>query len=351
MSRTCHFFSDPSIYAGFRVKVVDIVMSMVSLNRETLPFRRDFYIAGTRCSLSTNSQTVLQVASGWPQPPGQISQSVFEMEVVVDATMDNTPDRPAHFRGMSHLVFAVLPPRSFVAFDLSRKRIHAVLSNTAASDSAFWKTLFLPVTIGVLGSNIGIVPLHCACLERNGSGFLVAGVSGTGKSTLATALAAQGYAFISDDWTYISKQKSTLMAHGLSTNIKLLPDAARFFPELQEFTPHVSLNGEIAFEVDPARGMRFLVKDTSRPKHIFFLERNSASGCQVVPCTSEHVRSYFERSSERLPNELAEARVFRSSVIRSLSNYPSWIVRTGESPQKTAAAMEKFLLEATHAAS
>jgi hypothetical protein len=322
----------------------------VSLNRETLPFRTEFYIAGTRCLLSTNSVEVLQAASCWRRSPGQVSQSVFEMEVIVDATLDNAPDRPAHFRGMSHLVFAVLPPRSFVAFDLSRKQVHAVLSNTAANDSAFWNTLFLPITIGVLGSNVGIVPLHCACLERNGIGFLVAGVSGTGKSTLAAALASQGCAFISDDWTYISKQKSALVAHGLSMPIKLLTDAARFFPALQEFSPHVSLNGEMAFEVDPAREMLFLVKNTSQPEHIFFLERNSASGCQIVPCRSEHVRNYFEGSSERLPDELPQARGFRSSVIRSLSACPSWIVRTGESPQKTAVTMEKFLSEAAHAA-
>lgn len=321
----------------------------LTFNRQTLPFRTDFLIAGTQCLLSTNSHDILQAAARWRSLKNRPAISSFEMEVIVDPDRDGQPEQPAHFRGNRHLVFGILPPRSFVAYDLLRRRVHAVLSSAAASDPSFWNKLLLPISVGVLGTTIGVVPLHCACLHRHGQGVLVAGVSGAGKSTLATALALRGFAFVSDDWAYVSMTNSGPVAHGLSFPIKLLPDADRFFPQLRALTPKPSLNGEIAYELDPARSNAFRVKMSAHPRHIFFLERVSGSGCRMIPCRSGYVTDFFERHAERLPDELPEAKALRSTVIQLLSACPSWILRTGESPQGTAAALDAFLLEVNRA--
>jgi hypothetical protein len=283
------------------------------------------------------------------KPETQKGVASFEMEIIVDSGLSYLPERLAYFRGLGHIVFAMLPPRSFLGYDLLRKRVHAVLSIVAARDRSFWNTLLLPVTIGILGTSIGVAPIHCACLERNGSGFLVAGLSGAGKSTLAAALAQLGFALISDDWTYISRQQSGLVAYGLSSSVKLLPDATRFFPALNAFAPRMALNGELAFEIDPASSLGFAVKNVSHPQRMFFLERNFALGCQIVPCRPDYVRDYFEKNAERLPDELTEARAFRARIIQTLSACPSWILRTGESPQNTAKALDDFLAEADRA--
>jgi len=271
------------------------------------------------------------------------------MNIIVDATLGSTSEHPAHFRGLRHLVFAILPPRSFLTYDLLRRRVYGVLSSPAACDDSFWNSLLIPITLGVLGTNLGVAPLHCACLKRNGRGFLVAGASGAGKSTLAAALAQRGFTFISDDWTYVSKEQSTLVAHGLSSPIKLLPDTVRFFPELYQFSPRRTLNGELAYEIGPAHSIGFTVKRIATPQSIFFLERAPTLGCHIVPCRSQYVRDFFEKSAERLPDEVTEAKTVRTSMIRSLSAFPSWILRTGENPHRTAEAVDHFLAEASHA--
>ena len=186
----------------------------LTFNLQTLPFRTGFMIAGAQCLLSTNSHDILQAAASWRPVANHSAVSSFEMEVIVDPDVDGNPEQPAHFRGNRHLVFGILPPRSFVAYDLLRRRVHAVLSPSAASDRLFWNKLLLPITIGVLGTTIGVVPLHCACLHRHGNGVLVAGVSGAGKSTLATALAHRGFAFVSDDWAYVSMTNSVFLRTG-----------------------------------------------------------------------------------------------------------------------------------------
>ena len=320
----------------------------ITFNRQTLPFRTDFLIAGAQGRLSTNSHDILQAAAEWRPLTSQTGGALFEMEVIVDSALEDAPEHAAYFRGLRHLVFGFLPPRSFITYDLLRRSVHAVLSNAAARDTSFWNTLLLPITIGVLGTTVGVVPLHCACLDRNGTGLLVAGLSGAGKSTLATAIAQRGFALVSDDWTYISKQKSALAAHGLFSPVKLLPDAVRFFPDLEKLAPRTTLNGELAYEITPGM-FGFEMKKFTHPGHIFFLQRVSTPGCHFVPCRPEEVVDFFEKSAERLPGELNEPKAFRTSMIQILSACPSWILRTGENPHGTAAAIDRFLSGADRA--
>jgi hypothetical protein len=321
----------------------------IAFNAHTLPFRTDFFVAGARCFLSTNSHDVLRSAAQWRCAGDENALQSFAMEIIVEPSLDKIPEVAPHFRGARHLIFAKLPPRSFITFDLLRRRVHAVLSQAAAKDNSFWSSRLIPMAVGVLGTTFGVVPIHSACLDRNGSGVLIAGVSGAGKSTLATAMAQLGFSLLSDDWTYISTQRSTLVAHGLHSPLKLLPDAAAFFPELRRFIPRISLNSELAYEIEPGESIGLTVTSVSQPQSIFFLERTAAPGCYLLRCRPQYVREFFERNAERLPDEIPEAKVVRSSAIKILSLLPAWIVRTGASPQATAEYLNDFLLEARRA--
>ena len=345
MSRTCHFFCGGVFGVQFGFRVDDIVTVIRAFDQKTLPFRTNCVVAGTSCLVSTNSYDVLRATTQWHSAPVDDHACSFEMQIFVDAALDNLPEQPGHFRGRRHLVFALLPPRSFAAYDLLRRRAHVTLSLAAAGSRAFWDSLLLPITIGVLGTTVGVVPLHSACLDHHGAGVLVAGVSGAGKSTLATALGRLGFTLVSDDWIYVSDQHPALVAHGLSSPVKLLPDAVRFFEELERCSPRTTLNGEFAYEFDPQSSMQIATKNVSHPRTIFFLERTSTPGCHMIPCRGEYVREFFLKNAERLPDEIPEAKALRERIIERLSKCRSWILRTGESPWRTAEFVQTFLLE------
>jgi hypothetical protein len=350
MSSGCHLFSKGNPTARFRVTVSNTVTVTFSFQRQTLPFRMDFRIAGTQCSLSTNSHDILRVAArrhSSPQPPTTKS---FHMEILVDSMLDANTAPAVHFRGLRHLVWASLPQHSFMAYDMLRKHVRGVLSSAAARDESFWNSLLLPITLGILGTTMGVVPLHCACLDREGNGLLVAGASGAGKSTLAAALARSGFAFVSDDWTYVSQEQFHLVAHGLAAPIKLLPETVQFFPELRGFEPQIALNRELAYQLDPRASLGFAVRHASQPRWIFFLERTASRGCRILPCRSEYIREFFEKSAERLPDELPHAKLARSSIIQKLCGCPAWLLRTGENPHHTAGVIDRFLSEVRHGA-
>ena len=323
----------------------DTVNVTFAFNHKTLRLRTDFTIAGSHCLLSTNSYNVLRHATPWQAPEKPDGAPCFEMEILENSSLDSLNGKLPHFRGTRHLVFAMLEPRSFLGFDLLRRRMIGVLSSAAVHDRSFWNAQLLPITIGLIGTTLGVAPMHCACLDRNGEGVLIAGNSGAGKSTLSAALAQRGFALVSDDWTYLSCRQSVLSAHGLAAPIKLLPNTARFFPELAKHTPKKTMNGEIAYEVDAARVFRSAVKTSSRPKWILFLERSATPGCRFLPCRPEFVTQFFETNAERLPDELPTAKSARSQVIASLSACQSWSLRSGDDPHQTAEAIERFLAE------
>lgn len=318
----------------------------LAFTRTSLPFRTEFPVAGAQCHLSTNSASVLRLAIPWQGGArGHAPTQSFEMEIIEQAVPHAPEEKSPHFRGIRHLVFAMLEPRSFLNFDLLRRRVMGVLSSAAARDQSFWNTQLLPITIGILGTTLDIAPLHCACLDKNGSGLLIAGISGAGKSTLTAALAKRSFAVVSDDWTYLSSKHSTLIAHGLSAPIKLLPDAVRHFEELRKCRPRKTLNGELAYEIDPVNTFRSKARSISHPKWILFLERTSAPGCRFLPCRSDYVKQFFEEHAEKLPPELCEAGKARSEIINRLSSCDSWILRTGADPKQTAEEIDRFLAE------
>jgi len=345
LSLACHFFFHRDFAACFRVTVIHIVTLTLAFNPITLPLRAEFPLAGSRCLLSTNSRELLRLSQPWQSLRSATPARSFLMQIIEDTSSFSSPPVLSHFRGLRHLVFAMMEPGGFLSFDLLRRRVMGILSPAAAADPGFWNSRLLPISVGVLGTTLGIAPLHCACLDRHGAGLLVAGNSGAGKSTLTAALAERGFAVVSDDWTYASRLNGTLVAHGLFAPVKLLPDAIRFFPELRDSTPSKTLNGEIAHEIDPSRLLRSQWKASSVPKWLFFLERASMPGCRFLPCPPSHTQQFFELNAEKLPAELPEAARTRSAIIQRLSSCKSWILRTGDDPIRTAAAIDAFLLE------
>jgi hypothetical protein len=164
--------------------------------------------------------------------------------------------------------------------DLRNSRALARFSPAMATDVAYWKRVIFPVLLGVIGSSVGITVLHCACVVRENGGLLLAGVSGSGKSTLALALARNGFDLLSDDWTYVTAREGRVLAWGLPTALKLLPDARTYFPELESLQPAVSLNGELAYEIDPE--VVFAVRRSfgCEPRCVIFLEREDRRVCR-----------------------------------------------------------------------
>jgi len=213
--------------------------------------------------------------------------------------------------------------------DLRTRRAIGRFSPAMGSDIAFWKTVILPILLSVMGASVGITELHCACVVRDASGFLLAGRSGSGKSTLALALAQAGFAFLSDDRTYLSNCEGRLFAWGLPTLLKLRPDAMVWFPEIADLAIPFAWNKERAFQIDPSLQLGLERAQRCEPRGLIFLERleHPAFDLNVLPRSEAAARL-----EEDLIAEAPEAVEKQLGMIATLVELPCWRLAHGGPP-------------------
>jgi hypothetical protein len=212
-----------------------------------------------------------------------------------------------------------------------------------AADRAYWKTNILPTLFGIVSEAIGVTALHCACVAQNGEALLLAGESSSGKSTLSLALAQQGFAFLSDDWTYFSRLDGRLLAWGLTSPLKLMPDAVEHFPDLMSRDPTISSNGELAYEVDPELAFGVTRSACAEPRWLVFLQRQEDPAVSLTEMSPVDSAARLEEDLEVLPAAAADSREYLMATIRTLVQRPCWLLRYGGPPHSVAQALSQFL--------
>lgn len=317
-------------------------MSFVRIDQTALPHSSELCFGGAVCGLHTNSSELARVLELLSISMDNRAAIGFSMRIVVDGSSHEAAGE-AHFRGLHHVVTASFGSSNLFMFDILRRTLSASVSAVVARDYRFWKEKLIPITLGVLGSAMGLVPVHCACLESDGDGLLIAGVSGAGKSTLSVALSENGFNYVSDDWTYISQHLDGIVAHGTSAPVKLLPDAVKHFQSLGGHTLHTSMNGELAYEVDIAEAFDAQVELACVPRWLIFLERMQGTGTEFTPASPAEARSYIKSSIERLPVQLYEAAAMREQTIDIVSALPCWRFCYGGTPQSASEELRKFV--------
>lgn len=73
---------------------------------------------------------------------------------------------------------------------------------------------------------LGLVPLHAACVGRQGRGILLLGASGSGKSTLALHSFLDGLEFLAEDAVLV--QPESMLATGVANYLHVQADALNF---------------------------------------------------------------------------------------------------------------------------
>jgi hypothetical protein len=253
------------------------------------------------------------------------------------------------FRGRGHFAAGRFTLADSFWFNLRTREVHGTCPLSLADDRMRWRAHIFPALLGILSATIDVAPVHAACLARGKHGLLLAGQSGAGKSTLTVAMAKRGYALLSDDWTYLSatgartNKEEGVEAWGIPVPVKLLPDASRFFPELLDYLPQQSLNGEIAYEVSP--GQCFGVSRVLRcpVTVVALLERRKKPGSRIVPITANEAIHHLAREVEPLGGSLARCYEMQIDLIRRLGNASCYRVSFNNPPDNVAEVLDDTL--------
>jgi len=246
-------------------------------------------------------------------------------------------------RGVNHLVYAGFDADNSLLIDLRRRLAISRFSAPFAANRDFWLRMIVPLVLGVAGGSLRITALHCACVVKDSHGLVLSGPSGAGKSTLAWALARRGFEFLSDEWTYFSSHEGKLRAWGLPAPLKLLPDAAAFFPELETMQVGPALNGELAYEFDPAEMPTVRRADCCVPRQLVFLARCRNSKLSLEEISLQEAMVCLE---EGLLAEEPSAAESQRTTLRALVGERCALLRHGSSPEALREALEQFCAQA-----
>ena len=305
------------------------------------PWSENYLMAGVLGAISTNSQDILAAAhaSFCPAVDSRAEVQMHWRFWVDSMCTSQAPWPKPTFRGLDHLIFAGLDAQSSILIDLKKRRAIGRLSPELAADQGRWKSTIFPNLLTLMGPAIGVTGLHCACVVRDDRGILLTGRTGSGKSTLTLAMVRRGFSFLSDDWTYFSRSDGELSAWGLIPRLKLLPQSATFFPELSDFEPVVSVNGEKAIEIDPDQILGISRRRSCRPQELVFLERSSNPEFTLTPMPGAEA---ITRLEETFLADTPEALQSQSEIVRSLVERGCWQLRHGEAPDVVAQKLAGF---------
>lgn len=274
---------------------------------------RRLLFAGRPILFCTNSPQLAMYARGYlSEGSDAISRATpASATITIHVRESDDPCESApYFRARGNFAFARFTLADSFWFNLRTREVFGTCSPELANDHWRWRAHIFPALLGILSASIGIAPVHTACLVRDGRGVLLAGRSGTGKSTLTIAMTRRGYELLSDDWSYLSVTEDggggdAVQAWGLPVPVKLLPDASNFFPELNECQVDVSLNGEIAYEVFPDESFGVARSLCCRVTDVVLLERRTEPGCALHPISPNHAMNHLRAEVEPLDGALA----------------------------------------------
>lgn len=286
-----------------------------------LAYRGTYYPLGFRLDIATNSPEVLAAAEeSWGDERFEFPSEPMTFRVLVQPE-GGLSAAPVH-RMQGHLYSVVADADNFAHLDLKTQFGFFCISEQTAADHSWLRWFYIESMVYLMLAQRYMVPIHAACVARNGVGILLTGPSGAGKSTLSYACARAGWTFVTDDCTWLLPDSKERIAIGRRRG-RFRLDAPKLFPELEGYAIRARPNGKISIEVPleelphirtapraPIGGVVFLERQPGKPG----LERLTAS-------------ETIERMLADLPQYGGDVDVLHERTVRGLAGAPAWRMR------------------------
>ena len=301
--------------------------------------------AGAILSIASNCESVLQAAqeSFGQAVPESEGRDDIRLRLWVDHSCRTAQKRVRpYFRGLGHLIFAGFDDQSSLLINLHDRSCLGRFAPSLASDVKLWRAVVFPMLLTVVGPSVGLVPLHCACVAREGSGLLLAGESGSGKSSLSLALAQAGFDYLSDDRTLVSLYRGRTLAWGLFPEMKQRADATAYFPALREITAGGASNEGEVVRFIPADALGLNQVECCEPRWIIFLERHSEPTFALRKIAPEEAIRRFEKGLHRQTPEILN---LERGTIGALVTNECYVLRYGGNPHTVAGAIRSLIVD------
>jgi hypothetical protein len=271
-----------------------VILGDPVLARVKLPFRDTFYPLGFPLEIVTNSEDVLTAAAAsWHGFVKLFDTPPIRLKVIVrEGRSSECPPAPI-CRVQEHLYSNIADAENFAVIDLLRGFSTIWLTEAAVEHRNYLRYFFLESSAMCLLASSHTTAIHAACVERAGSGILLCGDSGAGKSSLAYACARAGWTYITDDGCFMVNGRDDRLVVGNCNQARFRPSASELFSELKGRTITQRMQaGKPSIEIKTTALRNIAISPTSHVNHVVFLNRRSGTRQELVPFPTEVAR-YF----------------------------------------------------------
>ena len=276
--------------------ILQQVLEDPMLAKFELGLRRLYYPLGFPLEVQTNSPDVLKAADenwglfspAFDLPPLRLAVGVRE-----DPSAEPLPEKSAFF-AREHLMSILINQANFAVCDFEQAYSFAWVTPPLASDHAALRYRILTPAVMMMAEFLALAPLHAALISRNGRGVALCGDSFAGKSTLAYACARSGWTYISDDGTFLVRDRSDRYAVGQPHFIRFREDARQLFPELADQLAVTRPNGKLGIEIF-TRDLPIATAPGANIQHLVFLNRDHRGPVRLRPCPPDQLQAWCEQ--------------------------------------------------------
>jgi hypothetical protein len=283
-----------------------IVPVNTAYSRTEYPLTRMFYPFGFPVEISTNSETVLEVAAeSWGQFTEHFQTAPIRIQVgVMEGKSDECPPAPSP-RVQEHTFAFIADEENFGVIDMAQGFCGLWLTHAAVANRSYLRHFFLECAIVCPIATRFTTGVHAGCVSRNGVGVLLCGDSAAGKSTLSYACARAGWTYTTDDSSFMVNDSEEMLVVGNCYQARFRPPASEFFPEIEgrEITKRAQI-GKPSIELNPTTLPGIRVSQTAEVKHLVILNRREGINAPLRPYSKEVLRIFLRQGRFSPPDML-----------------------------------------------
>jgi hypothetical protein len=254
-----------------------------------IEFGEDFFPLGVRLRIETNSREVLEACRGsfgrYEARESGLETPLFTIRLLSDKNLCAAPPWPDPVFGRRGEIFHVSVGDNAAMADLRHRHASGSVSPPMARDTRFLQRTFvdcLALTMMTCGNGATHTYVHASAVANGGRGLVLTGPRESGKSTLACACIRRGLNIVTDDVVYL-KAEPVLTAWGRPWRLRLLPDCARFFPELSAKATDLEGSAGDNVEIEVQEFWPGQTRAWCEPIALLFLERSCGrSSCEPL---------------------------------------------------------------------
>jgi len=257
--------------------------------------------------------------------------------------MDSEPPRVRPIAG-GGILCGVMDGANFVALDPQQRSALIVVSQDMLRFPYHIRYEILEFAVYVLASRVqGLVPLHAACVGRDGQGILLLGPSGSGKSTVSLHCLMHGLDFLAEDSVLV--RPDGLLATGVANFLHIRPDSLRFLEDvgsaadIRRSSVIRRRSGVEKFEVDLRHPRYRLAPAPLRIGSVVFVSpRRAGARPLLAPMNKGQLTRQLAASQQYAANQPGW-----TDFTRQVSRLPAFELRRGRHPLQAVEALEGLL--------